>query len=160
MGRNPPSRRQEQRDARRTAAPERRTVTSIIASVALATVFALSATQGACQQGRQARHEHAVDLAPVGPSLTVRFEGRSVDVSLAAIASDAGGLSLDAVWRAAWPNEDPLRLSFDLVGSDGFRPTSRPKCARLLTGAEFAGGRLDTATHDVSYDDELNRPRR
>jgi hypothetical protein len=74
------------------------------------------------------------------------------------MASDGGGLPLESLWRAAWSNEDPLRLSFDLVGSDGFRPMSRPKCTRLLTGAEFVRGRLDAATHDVTYDDELKLP--
>jgi hypothetical protein len=133
-------------------------VGSIVGSVVSAAVLAIIATQVACGHDREPQHEHAVRLPPIGPSVAVRFEGRSVDVPLAGVASDAGGLSLDALWRAAWPTEDGSRLSFDLLGSDGFRPMSRPKCTRLLTAAEFAHGRLNTATHDVTYDDEPQLP--
>jgi hypothetical protein len=114
--------------------------------------------QATCKQDHEPQHEHLLHLPPVGLSLTVRFDGRTIDLPLAALAPDASGLPLDAVWKAAWPSEDPLRLSFDLVGSDGFRPTSRPKCTRLLTGAEFVRGRLDAVTHDITYDDQLKLP--
>jgi hypothetical protein len=49
-------------------------------------------------------------------------------------------------------------LHFDLVGSDGFHPMSRPKCTQLLTGVEIAAARIDVITHDVSFDDGLNLP--
>jgi hypothetical protein len=100
-------------------------------------------------------HEHGA-LPPVDSWVAIQLNGRSVRVPVAAL--DAGALPLASMWRAAWPNEDPRPYSFDLVGSDGFRPMSRPKCTRLLTGAEFLRGRMDAQTHDVTYDDELGLP--
>ncbi|MFI5301284.1 MAG: hypothetical protein ACHREM_24635 [Polyangiales bacterium] len=54
--------------------------------------------------------------------------------------------------RASRSSVDPAALTFDLTGSDGFHPTSRPRCPRLLTGAEIAAVRIDAVTHDVSLD--------
>lgn len=54
--------------------------------------------------------------------------------------------------------EDPSPLRFDIVGSDGFRPTSKPKCERLLTGRELASARLDVTTHDLLLDGGLKLP--
>jgi hypothetical protein len=102
-------------------------------SAAVALALALLPAHAGCRHDRERQHEHPMDLPAVGASLAVRLNGSSRDVPLASLTSDAGGVTLDAVWKAAWPNEDPSRLSFDLVGSDGFRPTSRPKCTRLLT---------------------------
>jgi hypothetical protein len=62
------------------------------------------------------------------------------------------------VLKAAWPSEDPTKLHFDLVGSDGFRPTSRPMCPRPLTGDEAAHLQLDARTHDVLVDEGLDLP--
>lgn len=87
--------------------------------------------------------------------MSVALDGKSVDVALASLSQDGGTTTLGQVWKAAWPSEEPAPLRFDLVGIDGFRPMSRPKCTRLLTGAEFAAARIDVATHDVSFDDAL-----
>jgi hypothetical protein len=138
--------------------PNPRLVRPNTGCLATAAALSLCATVAACRQGGEPHHEHALELPPVGPSIAVRLDGRAIDVPIASVASDGGGLALASLWRAAWPNEDPLHLSFDLVGSDGFRPMSRPKCTRLLTGAEFVRGHLDAVTHDVSYDDELKLP--
>jgi hypothetical protein len=62
------------------------------------------------------------------------------------------------VVKTAFPSADPTPLKFDLVGSDGFRPMSRPKCSRLLTGDEIARARIDPVTHDVSYDPDVQLP--
>ncbi len=67
-------------------------------------------------------------------------------------------MSFAQLWKGAFPDEDPGPLHFDVVGSDGFRPTSRPKCPRLLTGAEMNAARLDAVTHDVSFDAGLDLP--
>jgi hypothetical protein len=45
-----------------------------------------------------------------------------------------------------------------VVGSDGFRPSARPACARPLTGSEIAAARIDVSTHDVSFDDRVKLP--
>jgi hypothetical protein len=108
----------------------------------------------------QPEHEppHELHLPPVSASVTVVLDGKSVNVSLPSLSQDGGVATVAQLWRAAWPSEDPAPLRFDLVGSDGFRPMSRPKCTRLLTGAEIAAARIDVITHDVTYDDALQLP--
>jgi hypothetical protein len=85
----------------------------------------------------------------------VTFDGRSTEVALASIAHDAPATAVPllAIWATAWPEQDPAPLRFDFVGSDGFRSTTRPKCARPLSGAELASARVDVATHDLLLDD-------
>jgi hypothetical protein len=116
----------------------------------------------ACKSQEPAAHEHAheLDLPPVTASLRVTLDGKPATLDLAAIARDAGATSvtLAQLWRTAWPSEDASHLRFDLVGSDGFRPTSRPKCTRLLVGDELAHLHLDVVTHDVSTDDGVSLP--
>jgi hypothetical protein len=99
-------------------------------------------------------HDHELHLPPVGPSVTVRFDGKAQDVTLASLPREPGSdvVPLVAVWKAAWPAQDPSPLHFDLVGSDGFRPMSRPKCTHLLGGDEVAHLRLNVVTHDVTVD--------
>jgi hypothetical protein len=127
---------------------------------ALALLIALAACSrtSASPPAPQPEHEHELHLPPVGPTLTVTLDGKSVDVPLASIPRDGGAVTLGQLWRLAWPSADPAPLRFDLVGSDGFRPMSRPKCTRLLTGAEIAAARIDVITHDVGYDDALQLP--
>lgn len=105
-------------------------------------------------------HHHVLNLPPVGPSVTVRFEGKDVDVPLAAAPGQTtqSPIALLDVWKAAFPSEDSAPLHFDLVGSDGFHPASRPKCVRSLTGGEVAKARLDPVTHNVSFDAGLDLP--
>ncbi len=100
-------------------------------------------------------HAHELHLPPAGPTVSVALDGTSVDVALASLSPDGGPTTLGLVWKAAWPSEDPALLRFDLVGVDGFRPMSRPKCTRLLTGAELAAARIAVGSHDVSFDDAL-----
>jgi hypothetical protein len=92
--------------------------------------------------------------------LSVSLDGSAKDVELAAIPRSAGSslVTLSAIAKAGWPSEDPGHLRFELVGSDGFRPSSRPKCGRLLTGAEASHVSLDVTTHDVSVDDATSLP--
>lgn len=101
---------------------------------------------------------HELHLPPVGPAVTVAFDGKSTDVPLASLPQDGSAASLLALWKAVFPAEDVATLHFDLLGSDGFHPASRPACARPLTGADMAAGRIDVVTHDVSYDDALKLP--
>jgi hypothetical protein len=105
-----------------------------------------------------AQHHHELHLPPVGPAVRVSFDGRSVDVPLASLARDAASAPLLDLWKAAWAGIDAANLRFDLTGSDGFHPASRPLCARLLTGAEVAAARIDLVTHDVSFDPTLQLP--
>jgi hypothetical protein len=154
--------------------------TIFAASLARA-ALALGAAQAGCHRGSEAAaerpasdapdaatpeaaprehtaHEDKREFPPAGPSIAVRFEGKSVDLRLASMAPDGGEVPLASLWKAAWPSEDTSRLSFELVGSDGFRPTSRAKCTHLLTAGEFAHGRMDAATHDVTYPEEPDLP--
>ncbi len=121
---------------------------------------ALSALLLACKAHPGDEHHHELHLPPPGASVSVTLDGKSASVDLPALARDAGAGSvpLAAVFQSAWPAEDPSRLHFDLVGSDGFRPTSRPKCGRPLTGEEAAHLRLNVVSHDVSAEDGLNLP--
>jgi len=106
----------------------------------------------------EAEHHHKLHLPPVGPSVHVTFDGKVADVVLATVPHEGGSAPLIGLWRVAFPSEDPAPLHFDLVGSDGFHPASRPKCTRLLPGAEVAAAHFDVVTHNVSFDDALNLP--
>jgi hypothetical protein len=105
-----------------------------------------------------ADHHHELNLPPVGPSVHVTLDGKATDVVLSTVPHEGTSAALIGLWNVAFPSEDPAPLHFDLVGSDGFHPASRPKCTRPLTGAEVAAARIDVATHNVSYPDALNLP--
>jgi hypothetical protein len=129
----------------------------------LVALFAALVSLGGCKRGaepvHQDEHHREWNLPPVGPAVKVSLDGKSTDVTLSSLAADgAGSVSFAEVWRAGWPAEDPAPLRFDLVGSDGFRPTSKPKCTRPLTGQELAVARLDVATHDLLLDEGLKLP--
>jgi hypothetical protein len=128
----------------------------------LAALAALGACRGGADQAQvqEHKHHHALNLPPVGPSVRLSLDGKPANVDLASLPLETGSHAVPFVqlWRAAWPSEDPTPLQFDFVGSDGFRPMSRPKCTRLLTGAELATARMDVVTHDLSLDDALNLP--
>lgn len=131
--------------------------------LALAAVLALLPACAAspaptAQTAPQPAPHHELHLPPVGPQVTVAFEGKQADVVLASVPHDGTSASLVQVWKLAFPAEDATPLLFDLVGSDGFHPASRPACSRPLTGAEIAAGRIDVVTHDVSFDDTLKLP--
>ena len=81
-----------------------------------------------------------------------------MDVALASLPHAGGSARLIELWKAAFPGEDAAGLHFDLVGSDGFHPAARPKCARLLGGAELAAARIDVVSHDVSFDEGTELP--
>jgi hypothetical protein len=59
------------------------------------------------------------------------------------------------VWAAAKLASPASRLRFDFVGSDGFRPTSRPKCPERLDGSALEHGYIDAKTRSLSWDDSL-----
>jgi hypothetical protein len=83
---------------------------------------------------------------------------KSADVVLATVPHEGSSALLVDVWKAAFPSEDPGPLRFDLVGSDGFHPASRPMCARPLTGVDVATARIDLVTHNVSFGDASSLP--
>jgi hypothetical protein len=103
-------------------------------------------------------HSHELHLPPVGPAVRITLDGKSEEVALATVPHQGDAVALIDLWRAAFLGVDPGPLHFDLVGSDGFHPASRPKCTRLLTGAEVLAARIDVVTHNVSFDDALNLP--
>jgi hypothetical protein len=106
----------------------------------------------------ESEHHHELHLPPVGPLVRVTLDGKSVEVPLSSLPHDGTVAPLLGLWRAAWPTEDASLLHFDLTGSDGFHPSSRPPCARWLTGAEIATAHIDLVTHDVSFDDAVKLP--
>jgi hypothetical protein len=128
------------------------------------TFFAALATSTSCSPNQTAtpppetEHHHELHLPPVGPAIRVTLDGKSEDVALATVPLQGESVALIDVWRAAFPGVDSRPLHFDFVGSDGFHPMSRAKCARLLTGAEVATARIDVVTHNVSFDDAFNLP--
>jgi hypothetical protein len=98
-------------------------------------------------------HHHEMHLPPVGPSVEVRLDGQTRAVALAQLPHGADDLvSLAALIQAAYPAGDASRGHVDLVGSDGFRPMSRPKCTHLLASDEVAHLRMNVVTHDVSIE--------
>jgi hypothetical protein len=129
----------------------------------LSSLLGLILTGAACH-GSPAQapdgHRHELNLPPVGPTIAASFEGKTVDVDLSTVAQESGSnsVALASVFQAAFPSVPRTGLHFDLVGSDGFRPMSRPKCTRLLSGDELAKAHLDPVTHDVSYDADVKLP--
>jgi hypothetical protein len=107
-----------------------------------------------------AAHHHELNLPPVGPTIAASFGGKTVDVVLSSVAREPGSnsVALASVFDAAFPSERTAGLHFDLVGSDGFRPMSRPKCTRVLSCEEVAKAHLDPVTHNVSYDPDAQLP--
>jgi hypothetical protein len=103
-------------------------------------------------------HHHELHLPPVGPAVRITLDGKSEEVALATVPLQGDSVALIDLWKAAFSGVDPGPLHFDLVGSDGFHPASRPKCTRLLTGAEVASARINVVTHNVTFDDALNLP--
>ena len=103
-------------------------------------------------------HHHELHLAPPIPSVTVLFADQRVDVTLAPLAQGASSIPLLQLWKAAFPKQDPSALQFDLFGSDGFHPASRPPCTRLLSATQLAAARLDVQSHDISFDDSSPLP--
>lgn len=86
-------------------------------------------------------------------AITVTYDGKQVDVDPAVVAKGAAKTSFLDLWRAAFPSEDASALTFDLVGSDGFRPTSRPACTHLLAASELSTGMVEVASHDLAFDE-------
>jgi hypothetical protein len=134
------------------------TAASQRAFVAMLAVASACAPNQATTPPPEPEHHHELHLPPVGPSVHVTLDGRAADVVLANVPHDGSSAPLPELWKVAFPSEDPKMLHFDLVGSDGFHPMSRPKCTQLLTGVEIAAARIDVITHDVSFDDGLNLP--
>ena len=128
---------------------------TLLAIVALAPACGSRAPQTAAPEPQP---HHELHLPPVGPSVRVTVEGKVADVVLSTLPHDGSSASVAQLWKVAFPSEDAASLHFDLVGSDGFHPGSRPKCARLLTGAEIGAARIDVVTHNVSFDEGLDLP--
>jgi hypothetical protein len=133
-----------------------------ISSRQLAFVAVLGASSffTGCRAKPTPTHEehHELNLPPVTASVAVRLDGKTVNVDVSAVAADAGSIPLLQIWGAAFPTTDASSLHFDLVGSDGFRPMSRPKCTHLLSSDELTHFRLDAVKHDVSIGDGLELP--
>jgi hypothetical protein len=124
-----------------------------------ASLVSLAGCKRSADEAHHDEHRHEWNLPPVGPGVKVSLDGKSTDVTLSALAADgAGTISFAQVWKAAWPAEDPSPLRFDVVGSDGFRPTSKPKCTRLLTGQELAAARLEVSSHNLVFDEGSQLP--
>lgn len=101
---------------------------------------------------------HLGPLPPVGPTVRVTLDGKSIEVPLASLPHEGTKAALGDLWKAAWPAASPEALHFDLTGSDGFHPASRRPCERMLTGAEIGHARIDVVSHDVSFDGAVELP--
>ncbi len=106
-----------------------------------------------------AHHRHELSLPPVGPEVTVVFEGQRVDIAIASLPHAGSELPILQLFHAAFPNQDTAALRFDVFGSDGFHPSSRPPCARRLGAVELADARLDIVTHDMRFAESVQLPR-
>jgi hypothetical protein len=135
-------------------------MTRTVLAATLSTLVACGSTQAptASPSPPPSEHHHELHLPPAGPQVSVGLDGKQVDVVLADVPHDGPAAPLARVWSAAFPSQDPTALHFDLIGSDGFHPASRPACARPLTGAEIAAARIDVASHDVAFDDGVKLP--
>jgi hypothetical protein len=137
-------------------------VRAVLAKLCLLAALGLFDATAACHGGSHEapEHRHELNLPPVGPTVAVALDGQTASVDLASIPGEVGStrVLLLTVVKTAFPSVDRKPLTFDLVGSDGFRPMSRPMCTRLLTSDEIARARIDRVTHDVSYDPDLQLP--
>jgi hypothetical protein len=97
-------------------------------------------------------HHHEMHLPPVGRTVRVALDGKSADVDLATLPHEGTLARVTALFLAAWPTEDPKSLHFDLTGSDGFHPGSRPACSKLLGFTELSAARIDIVSHDITFD--------
>jgi hypothetical protein len=89
----------------------------------------------------------------------VTLDGQGADIALASLAAAGSPApTLAQLWKAAYPAVDPAALRFDLAGSDGFRASARPRCARRMTGAELASAHIDPTSHDVTFDPGVELP--
>jgi hypothetical protein len=131
---------------------------STVAPAAIADAGASEAESPDAEAAEQ-RH-HLMNLPPVGPTVTVVLEGKAKDVALDDVAGDrpSPSVALLDVFKRAWPGQDPAHLQFELVGSDGFRSSSKSKCARLLSGDQVKHFRLNVASHDAIVDEGLAVP--
>ncbi len=109
---------------------------------------------------RAPSHDHpppspsgAEALAP--GMIRVSYEGREALVRLGDLQHGGAKVRLLDVWEAAKLGAPASRLRFDFVGSDGFHPTSRPKCPELVDGALLDRGAIDVTTRGLSWEDSL-----
>jgi hypothetical protein len=112
----------------------------------------------AVPEGQPQPYHHELRLPPVGPSVHVTLDGKAADVVVSTIPHESGSPTITQLWKVAFPLEDAVPLHFDLFGSDGFHPGARPKCTRLLTGAELTAAHIDVVTHDVSFNEGTDLP--
>jgi hypothetical protein len=54
-------------------------------------------------------HHRELNLPPVGPTVAVNFEGKTVNVELSRVPREQGSntMALDSLWKTAFPSEDP-----------------------------------------------------
>jgi len=97
-------------------------------------------------------HDHELNLPPVGPQVSVVFQDRRVEITLAELARGAATIPLLDLWKAALPNQEAKPLTFDLFGSDGFHPSDRSPCARPLTAEMIAAAHINVVSHDITFD--------
>lgn len=129
-------------------------------AAALAPVAASAApASSSASSAPSAEMHHAPRPPQAVPAITVTYDGRQVDVDPSAVAKGAAKTSFLDLWKAAFPNDDASALTFDLVGSDGFRPTSRPACSHLLSASELSTGTVEVASHDLAFDEGVKLPK-
>jgi hypothetical protein len=106
---------------------------------------------------RRKDHQDAV-LPPFINSLWVEIGNNATDVDMTTLPHVGKDVPFVDVWRAAFPKDDPQTLRFEFRGSDGFRSSYNPACAKFLTGSQLARARIGVTTHDLSFGDASNLP--
>jgi hypothetical protein len=106
-----------------------------------------------------AHHHHELNLPPVGPLVSVVYNEFQVDVRLTDLSDGTPTIPLLKVWTVGSIKKfAPSGLNFDLFGSDGFHPSDRAPCARLLTAKQMAAAHINVVTHDITFDPGLSLP--
>lgn len=92
-----------------------------------------------------------------GVILQVSHEGSSVPVDLGTLPTTSykgvNLVKLSDVWAASQIGVDPTTLEFELVSSDGFKPSSKG-CVDL-PGTAIDKGYIDPSSRNVSWDEVL-----
>lgn len=128
----------------------------VIASLAVGSVGCGNDTQ-AISQGTPAP---SASVAAVNVVLVHGSDTATVDV--AALPSqtykDTSVVPLATVWAQGKLAGDVTKLAFDFEGDDGFRPSSKDKCKKNVTGDQLGKGYIVPKTRTLVWDDALGLP--
>jgi hypothetical protein len=123
-------------------------------------ILALSAIalMSLCACGDQSVDPGTPVAGDAGPQLEVNYLAQSVPVDLSTLSTidykSAKLVKLSDVWTASKISTDPTTLEYELVGSDGFKPSSKTGCVDL-PGTMLDKGYISPVTRNVVWDESL-----